>query len=158
MTHLRLGAAGLALLALAGCSLFDDPAEVNFAVWLSPEAASLDVEAALDGRAVALEPLATTGSGPVASSGPVETRARRTTLSCSVSNGTASARATVTLDLEAGFRYPVRCAVDTEDPAGRCFGCAGSERAALDPALGLDDDLSLYLVWSAEDPDNPVLY
>lgn len=149
----------VSLLALAGCSLSEsDPAEVSFVVSLPRTApTSLAFEAALAGQSVALSPLPDTG-GRTQSTDPIETAARRTSVACTVSDGTAATRGAVLLDLEPGWRYAVQCAVGEANPADACFGCRGAEAFALDPALDLSATDSLFVVWGGDPIDEPVLY
>ena len=148
----------LALVAFSACSLAEEDASVQVVVSLpvgSP--AGLDAAVSVGRRPVPLDAVPQRG-GFAATAGPVAVRPGRSTVACAITDGSASTTGTLALDLTPGFTYDVACAVAAEDPADRCFGCQGSEAVALDPALGFDDGLSLYLVWSETDPDNVVLY
>ena len=147
----------LSALAVSGCSLFAGEAEVSFVVSVPNDSQDdLDVSAAVDGRTVPLSVQETTGRSYDSELTSVSTGS--TTVSCTLTRDSASTRGAVTLDLQEGFRYPIHCAVAAQNPANLCFGCAGSKAFPLDARLGLDEGLSLYLVWSVVDPDNPVLY
>lgn len=149
----------VALLSLAGCSLFDgEPAEVGFTLTIPTRApADVDVAATLDGRDVALSEQPTTGERLLYAE-PISVGAGSTAVSCSVSDGSNQTRGEVDLDLTGGWRYSVWCAVADGNPIALCFGCSGSETFALDPRLGFAATDSLFVVWSESDPDHPVFY
>ena len=119
-------------------------------VRLSPQARDLVAEVRVDGVVT-----------PTVGRDPATTQARTargsTAVECTVSNGSAATTGTLRLELEDGWRYPVTCAVQADDPAALCFGCRGSQAFALDPRLGLPDQ-SLWLVWAGDPIDNPPDY
>ncbi len=140
------------LLLLPGCSLAGDDAEVIVTVQLSPQARDLAIEVQVDGKVVP-----TVGRDPGLSTTQTVTAQGSTTVECAVSRGASSTTGTLRLDLNDGWRYPVTCAVQADDPADLCFGCRGSEAFDLDPGLGVPGQ-RLWLVWAGDSIDNPPVY
>ena len=140
------------LVFLSGCSLSGDDAEVIVTVRLSPEALGLASEVRVDGDVVP-----TVGRGPELAFTQTVTARGSARVECTVSRGASSTTGSLRLDLEDGWRYPVTCAVQAEDPAALCFGCRGSQAFALDPGLGVPGQ-HLWLVWAGDPIDNPPIY
>ena len=140
------------LILLPACSLAGDDAEVIVTVQLSPQARDLTPEVEIDGEVVA-----TAGRDPgLATTGTVAARGS-VAVECTVSRGASSTTGRLRLDLNDGWRYPVTCAVQADDPADLCFGCRGSEPFDLDPGLGMPDQ-RLWVVWAGDPIDNPPIY
>jgi len=156
---MRFPLAFVALVAVAGCSLFDgEPAQVCVSLTLPASVpAAVEGSVTVDGREVALTSQPTTGDrllyAESLAAGPGSTP-----IACTLRNGTAVTRGEVEVDLTSGWRYTVMCSVERTDPLTRCFGCSGSAAFALDPALGVPAGDSLFVVWAGQDHNNPVLF
>ncbi len=149
----RLLALAVSLFSVSGCSLFGGEAEVLVSVRLAPPAADLTVEATVGGDLVDLAE-----QGGAYRSDVLSVSSTSTVVSCSVSSGRAATMGFVRLDLEDGWRYPVTCAVQEEDPSALCFGCRGSEAFVLDPGLGLPVAQRLWVVWAGDSIEDPPTY
>jgi hypothetical protein len=62
------------------------------------------------------------------------------------------------LPLKKDWAWGVSFAVSSEDPALTCFGCRGSKSYELDPVLGYDENMRLYVVWGGNSICDPVIY
>lgn len=161
----KLMIAAAALLAIAGCSLFDgDEARVRvMAVLPAPHApATLHVLLA-DGPSIwKLEgdDFVPRGGGYLI--GPELSTVMHGTLSCLFElrgdGGAVLSRGAVDLPLRRDWAWSIIVQPDTTDPALRCFGCFGSRAFALDPAFGSPAADSVYVVWGGNSIKNPVVY
>ena len=62
------------------------------------------------------------------------------------------------LDLRQGWRWGVDIFIQENDPLDVCFGCFGSKEYELDPILGYDPGIKMYVVWGGNSIRNPVDY
>lgn len=156
MTPPRL--ALLIALVLSGCSLVGGgSAEVAIRVTLPPSATGLDAEIAVDGRAVALASLPTTGD-IVYYQEPASQSAGSTRFACSLAGNGASATVEQTVLLADDWRYTVACAAQATDPTEGCFGCGAAASADIDAALKLPAGTRLWLFTAGGPKDGSILY
>lgn len=99
--------------------------------------------------------------GSVRSVGPLETGSAGTLhidfalLADGVPSETSGS---IGLPLKPDWRWGVDFHIAVEDPMQQCFGCFGSRSFELDPALGFDEGLMLWVVWGGNSISNPVVY
>jgi hypothetical protein len=65
---------------------------------------------------------------------------------------------TVNMPLRGDWSWHVSFHLATTDPSIMCFGCTGSSSYDLDPMLGFDPDVRLWVVWGGNSITNPVVY
>lgn len=62
------------------------------------------------------------------------------------------------LPLKPDWRWWIDFHITENDPIHTCWGCMGSIEYDLDPALGYDESMKLYVVWGGNSISNPVIY
>ena len=76
-----------------------------------------------------------------------------------LNNGVASStRGSLELPLQHDWAWQVDFWVSATDPSLMCFGCMGSLKFPLDPALGYDPSLKLWVDWGGNSISDPVVY
>lgn len=95
------------------------------------------------------------------SAGPFSTRSSgELKILCSVlsSTGVPLNEGAFALAIKEDWRWGVDLFFSENNPMEGCFGCLGYTSLALDPSLGLGENVLLYIVWGGNSISNPVIY
>jgi hypothetical protein len=70
----------------------------------------------------------------------------------------SSTRGSIELPLRHDWAWGVDFWVSDTNPTSMCYGCMGSLEFPLDPALGYDPSMKLYVFWGGNSISDPVVY
>ena len=150
-------AATLIVLVVAGCS--DKKSQVRVSVQNCAYASECpDIHVSLSGGVwnydyVLDESKRSTGPLPTGSSGTMHI-----TVALYSAAGKTETTGSLDLSLRKDWRWGVDIFIQEHDPTEYCFGCFGVKSYELDPVLGYDDEVRLYIVWGGNSISNPVDY